>query len=420
MYGDIGHGFLMTLFSLFLIYKEKDLEKQVKAKTLNEILSMAFGGRYLLLLMGLFAVYCGSIYNDCVSIPLALYRSGWYFPNGQLTANNTGSVYPYGVDYSWYQTQNELLFFNSLKMKLSVTLGVIQMTFGVLLSLSNHLYFKDYLGMIFEFIPQLTFLLCTFGYMIFLIIYKLCLDWTTIAISPPNLIQTMIAMFLSPGTVSSSNQLYPYQGLVQGILVLFAVGSVPVMLFVKPCIMNCRHKAAQARSPQQIVDLPSPQELKEEDEHGVDVKMEIDPRVKKTAVHSGGQGGHDDHGGSGEYSFSDHLISQSIHTIEYVLGTVSNTASYLRLWALSLAHAKLAEVFWDKLMMQYGVDIGVGVFVGFTVWAFATFAVLLCMDVLECFLHALRLHWVEFQNKFFHADGYAFEPFNFVFKENDS
>jgi hypothetical protein len=44
-------------------------------------------------------------------------------------------------------------------------------------------------------------------------------------------------------------------------------------------------------------------------------------------------------------------------------------------------------------------------FIGNGVFAGTTFCVLLMMDVLECFLHARRLHWVEFQNKFFAADG---------------
>lgn len=137
--------------------------------------------------------------------------------------------------------------------------------------------------------------------------------------------------------------------------------------------------------------------------------------TQRPEKHQGGDDGHGPDPKSPHYSFSDHCITQGIHSIEFILGSVSNTASYLRLWALSLAHAELSTVFWSRMIQQYGINTGnpIMIVIGLAIWCAATFAVLLCMDTLECFLHALRLHWVEFQNKFFSADGYPFEPFTF-------
>merc|ERR1712125_266030 len=124
-----------------------------------------------------------------------------------------------------------------------------------------------------------------------------------------------------------------------------------------------------------------------------------------------GDGDDEDH--DGDHGFGEIVIHQAIETIEFVLGMVSNTASYLRLWALSLAHSELATVFWEKAMLSTLNMNFFMAFLGYGIFAGVTFGVLLMMDVLECFLHALRLHWVEFQNKFFKADGVRFAPFSF-------
>jgi len=122
------------------------------------------------------------------------------------------------------------------------------------------------------------------------------------------------------------------------------------------------------------------------------------------------------------HGFGEAFIHQMIETIEFFLGTISNTASYLRLWALSLAHSKLTETFTSLTLGLGGRvfftsdSIVTTLLVGIILWPIfwsVNLCVLMLMDNLECTLHTLRLHWVEFQNKFYKGDGYPFAPFSY-------
>eukprot|EP01052_Picozoa_sp_SAG31_P007816 SAG31_NODE_379_length_16485_cov_3.654583_5_plen_392_part_00 len=384
------------------------------------------------------------------------------------------------------------MFFNSLKMKMSVIFGVIQMVFGILVKASNAIEGKKSLDFWCEFLPQIIFMNGLFGYMICLIWIKYMTSWVPAdqvlpggvplhllgdpitsndapmttgnywykygkyepcppdkwcmysqpvngqnAVNytvtdgglasqmtcdppaacgesmPPDIKQVMIGMAMQYGVDKPSYNLFPNMNSFHRILLPFVAVMPLIMLLPKPLIQNSQHQRGT---------------------------LQVDPA--------------DPHGA--HFEFGEVLIHQVIETIEFVLGAISNTASYLRLWALSLAHAQLTDVFFEKLLglplsprvmcgnqnstepalpdWEPGSRPGafldpeckspdssqlsstvqaLSVFVGFAVWLTATFCVLMVMESLSAVLHALRLHWVEFQNKFYKGDGRKFEPFSF-------
>jgi V-type H+-transporting ATPase subunit a len=174
---------------------------------------MLFGGRYIILMMSIFSIYVGLIYNDIFSLCVFYAPSGWTYINETVNGKSFEVpkfqyAYPFGIDPSWRLAENSMVFMNSYKMKMSILIGVAHMIFGICLSLFNHRYFKKPINIIGEFIPQMIFLNCLFGYLCILIIYK----WLQPADKyerAPGLLNTLIFMFLKPGTVDSLDQLYP-------------------------------------------------------------------------------------------------------------------------------------------------------------------------------------------------------------------
>jgi V-type H+-transporting ATPase subunit a len=326
--------------------------------------------------------------------------------NETITGVATGHIYPFGLDPGWHGAENALVFTNSYKMKMSVVLGVIHMTFALCLQLPNHIRFKRSLDIWANFLPSMLFLQSIFGYLVVCILYKWSVDWEKSSTGPPSLLNMLIQMFLSPGTVDPATQLYRGQGFVQMVLLGLAFVCVPWLLVTKPYFAYKEMQKMQGQGG--YINLGQGEDSREVADEAVEAEEEGNGRTLTEDPEEGGE----------HHDFGEVVIHQVIHTIEFCLGCISHTASYLRLWALSLAHAQLSEVLWtmtvQRVLGPSGLVGWIGFFVMVSFWFSATVGILCVMEGLSAFLHALRLHWVEANSKHYDGSGYSFTPLTFA------
>jgi len=268
---------------------------------------------------------------------------------------DVGRTYPFGIDPIWHHADNKMVFVNSLKMKLSLIIGFFHMGLGSAISISNSIYFGDQLTLICQAIPQAIAFVLFLGYVVFLCLYK----WI-VTIDHPSIVNTLIAMYTDPFNVK--NQIYPGQMMVQLLIFSTILICIPWMMFTKPLYLTFRRRIPEAG----VLDL---------------------------------------------------WITSGIHVVEFCLGLISNTSSYLRLWAVSLAHVQLTSVLHEFTLGSKSILVKL---ITLPIYVSGTLLLLIGLEGLSSCLHALRLNWIEFFSKFYAGGGVEFSPLNFKVPESDS
>ncbi|KAJ5133718.1 hypothetical protein N7526_005083 [Penicillium atrosanguineum] len=386
MFGDFGHGALMTLAASAMIFFEKKL---LRAK-LDELTYMAFYGRYIMLMMGLFSMYTGFIYNDIFSKAFTFFPSQWQWPEDIKVGQSVeatlkdGYRFPIGLDWNWHEAENSLLFSNSMKMKMSILLGWSHMTYALCFQYVNARHFKSKVDIWGNFVPGMLFFQSIFGYLVITILYKWSVNWVEIGENPPSLLNMLIFMFLSPGTINEP--LFPHQAGVQVFLLLVAVVQIPIMLFLKPLWLRREHNRARALGYRGLGEQSRVSAL--EDDGQIDGGY-------RDSMASDGEGvamiAQDIHEGEEheEFDFSDVMIHQQLSIV---------------LWDMTLGSA------FDQ---ESPVIRVIAIVFCFYLWFTLSVAILCVMEGTSAMLHSLRLHWVESMSKHFMGEGIPFLPFSF-------
>lgn len=151
MFGDMGHGSILMIEGLLLVLNADKLKESKVGKALARY-------RYLLFMMGIMATWTGLVYNEFFALKMNLFGSCYDINKPIVVKGNEGQkrnsttskwywtrvspdcTYPIGMDPVWGQSDFELTYSNSIKMKLSVIFGVVHMSIGIMMKGTNMIF----------------------------------------------------------------------------------------------------------------------------------------------------------------------------------------------------------------------------------------------------------------------------------------
>ena len=330
VFADVGQGFLILLIGLAARHATR------KGRDLGPMLGYLQTGATGIIMMGLFAMLGGFLFGSFFGSETVIEPLWPIFAH----ATATGERNP---------------FRDAHMLKLSIEVGVIQITIGILLNLYNRLKHKEYRDAVVA--ASYVWMYLSFANLLFGVSYNSIGPWFSMTDS----VYLWIPI-AGIGHGIGNNGIYPQ------------LPISPFMLFVSSLIVPL------------ILML--------------------------VASLKGGMDG-------------------IVYFIEYAIGTISHTVSYARIFALNTVHIVLSAIFFTLLA---GIDyplvfpplniLGVEIIphevvtVDYTgvpqlplIGAILGTLVVGTLEGLLAFMHTLRLHFVEWFSKFYHAGGTAFVPF---------
>ncbi|KAJ6238011.1 v-type proton atpase subunit a [Anaeramoeba flamelloides] len=247
MFSDLGHGILLTLVALYLIYSYKFLFNGYNQRKIKKssIIYLLYKARYLLLYMGVASIIIGFIYNEIFGIPVSLFDSCWekndqnstqFSIEYQRGANYC--TYPVGVDPEWGNKENWLKYFNSFKLKISILLGFFHILIGLIIAIVNSIISKRYGYLVTQIFPKLLMIFSSHGYVCLLILYKWLTNWGDRKGQEGgiNIIQTLLDMAFKFGNVEEEQEFFSNQQLFQKFLISFFFIGFILLFFTKPIL----------------------------------------------------------------------------------------------------------------------------------------------------------------------------------------